>query len=77
MRMNISVPDDLAAEVRGLDLPISRICQGALQTAVEHAKTNTALEELFAALRCLGYTATCARDLVERAVTEYPNGGAS
>jgi hypothetical protein len=33
MRMNISVPDSLARAVRELDLPISRICQEALQDA--------------------------------------------
>lgn len=30
MRMNISVPDDLAEEVRKRDLPVSAICQRAL-----------------------------------------------
>ncbi len=35
MRMNISVPDDLAAQVRELKLPISTICQNALSEAVK------------------------------------------
>ena len=35
MRMNISVPDVLAEQVRTRDLPISAICQDALRTAVE------------------------------------------
>jgi hypothetical protein len=34
MRMNISVPDELAEEVRQRDLPISAICQRALREAV-------------------------------------------
>jgi hypothetical protein len=36
MRMNISVPDDLAAAVRELDLPISAICQAALRAEVDN-----------------------------------------
>ena len=35
MRMNISVPDDLAEAVRGLQLPVSAICQNALREEVE------------------------------------------
>jgi hypothetical protein len=35
MRMNISVPDQLAEQVRARDLPISAICQEALRKAVE------------------------------------------
>lgn len=38
MRMNISVPDDLAEQVRALDLPISGICQRALGEAVTAAE---------------------------------------
>jgi hypothetical protein len=38
MRMNISVPDDLAEQVRARDLPISSICQDALRKAVELAE---------------------------------------
>lgn len=34
MRMNISVPDELAEQVRARDLPISAICQRALSAAV-------------------------------------------
>jgi hypothetical protein len=34
MRMNISVPDELAEQVRERDLPISAICQRALREAV-------------------------------------------
>jgi ATP-dependent Clp protease ATP-binding subunit ClpC len=34
MRMNISVPDDLAKEVRERNLPISAICQRALAMEV-------------------------------------------
>lgn len=42
MRMNISVPDDLAEQVRALDLPISSICQKALNTAVQDAEKRAA-----------------------------------
>lgn len=38
MRMNISVPDELAEQVRARDLPISAICQDALRRAVEQAQ---------------------------------------
>jgi hypothetical protein len=38
MRMNISVPDTLAAEVRKRDLPISAICQRALSAELERLK---------------------------------------
>lgn len=38
MRLNISVPDDLAEQVRAHDLPISAICQTALRNEVELAK---------------------------------------
>lgn len=40
MRMNISVPDDLAYKTRELGLPISKICQAALATAVAEASRN-------------------------------------
>jgi hypothetical protein len=40
MRMNISVPDDLAEQVRARDLPISSICQDALRQALETAERN-------------------------------------
>jgi post-segregation antitoxin (ccd killing protein) len=42
MRMNISVPDDLAEAVRELHLPISAICQNALREAVEKFMADTA-----------------------------------
>jgi Post-segregation antitoxin CcdA len=38
MRMNISVPDALAEEVRRRDLPISAICQRALRDEVTRAR---------------------------------------
>lgn len=38
MRMNISVPDELADQVRARDLPISSICQDALRKAVDAAE---------------------------------------
>jgi hypothetical protein len=43
MRMNISVPDELAEQVRALDLSISGICQTALRAAVENASHDTEL----------------------------------
>ena len=48
MRMNISVPDSLAQMARDLDLPISRICQEALQDAAARSagKVRTDLAEL-------------------------------
>jgi Post-segregation antitoxin CcdA len=42
MRMNISVPDGLAEQVRKLDLPISAVCQKALGAAVEKAERRAA-----------------------------------
>lgn len=45
MRMNISVPDKLAEQVRGLDLPISGICQKALGAAVEDAQRRAAFTD--------------------------------
>jgi hypothetical protein len=40
MRMNISVPDDLAQEVRERDLPISAICQQALREEANRARAR-------------------------------------
>ncbi|HEY9370056.1 type II toxin-antitoxin system CcdA family antitoxin [Streptomyces sp.] len=37
MRMNISVPDDLAHKSRELALPVSKICQAALAAAAAEA----------------------------------------
>lgn len=51
MRMNISVPDDLAEQVRALDLPISAVCQQALSTAVREAKFTGALDKVADRLR--------------------------
>jgi hypothetical protein len=39
-RMNISVPDEIAGQVRAYDLPISSICQEALRKAVERAQAK-------------------------------------
>jgi hypothetical protein len=41
MRMNISVPDELADQVRALELPISAICQTALRNAVIDTRQDT------------------------------------
>jgi post-segregation antitoxin (ccd killing protein) len=41
--MNISVPDELAEQVRTLKIPISETCQRALRKAVEDAQTADAL----------------------------------
>jgi len=38
MRMNISVPDELAEQVRERNLPISAICQRALREELDHLK---------------------------------------
>ncbi|PJE96915.1 hypothetical protein CUT44_15275 [Streptomyces carminius] len=40
MRMNISVPDALAEQVRARELPISAICQEALRNAVERDRAR-------------------------------------
>jgi hypothetical protein len=39
MRMNISVPDDLAADVRALGLPVSALCQRALREEVNRLRS--------------------------------------
>ena len=41
-RINISLPDDLAHQVREANLPVSRICQDALRTALEKWNGTTA-----------------------------------
>jgi hypothetical protein len=46
MRMNISVPDALAEEVRRRDLPISAICQRALRDEVARAQTIEATADI-------------------------------
>lgn len=55
MRLNISVPDELAEQVRARDLPISAICQEALRTAVDQAQKKeqimTDLDTVVARLR--------------------------
>ena len=56
MRMNISVPDTLAGDVRRLGLPVSAICQRALHDEVcRRLRTeDSALEQVIADLRaCL------------------------
>ena len=45
MRMNISVPDELAAEVRAHSLPVSAICQRALRDALRPVSELTATQE--------------------------------
>ena|SRR5215831_7906021 len=47
MRMNISVPDTLAQEVRERNLPISAVCQRALSAEVDRLRSlETAREEM-------------------------------
>lgn len=43
--MNISVPDDLAEQVRALKIPISETCQYALKRAVDHAVADQKVME--------------------------------
>ncbi|MEW1642538.1 type II toxin-antitoxin system CcdA family antitoxin [Streptomyces sp. NPDC091219] len=50
MRMNISVPDSLAEQVRARDLPISAICQKALLDAVERERAKEGLMSDIAAV---------------------------
>jgi hypothetical protein len=42
MRMNISVPDELAEQVRTLNIPISHVCQKALSAEVQVAQRQAA-----------------------------------
>ena len=54
MRMNISVPDDLAEQVRARDLPISSICQDALREAVGlHDKKERTMTDIQAVVERL------------------------
>ncbi|MFD9651761.1 type II toxin-antitoxin system CcdA family antitoxin [Streptomyces mirabilis] len=54
MRMNISVPDELAEQVRARDLPISSICQDALREAVEsHDKKERTMTDIQAVVERL------------------------
>lgn len=46
-KINVYLPDDLAAEVRKHDIPISAICQAALRRATERLRTNdTGFEQI-------------------------------
>lgn len=46
MRMNISVPDDLAEEVRRRDIAISAVCQHALREEVARLRTLEAVDDI-------------------------------
>src|SRR2546421_7459354 len=46
MRMNISVPDTLAAQVRARNLPISAICQRALSKEVDRLRAIEAVRDI-------------------------------
>ena len=46
MRMNISVPDDLAEEVRRRDIAISAVCQRALRDEVARLRTLEAVDDI-------------------------------
>lgn len=46
MRMNISVPDQLAEQVRELELPISSICQNALRDEVNRIRTIETADDI-------------------------------
>jgi post-segregation antitoxin (ccd killing protein) len=50
VRMNISVPDSLAEQVRARDLPISAICQEALRDAVERERAKEGVRSNIAAV---------------------------
>ncbi|MFG2967000.1 type II toxin-antitoxin system CcdA family antitoxin [Streptomyces sp. NPDC048288] len=50
MRMNISVPDGLAEQVRARGLPISAICQSALLEAVEQERAKESVMSNIAAV---------------------------
>lgn len=54
MRMNISVPDELADQVRTRSLPTSSICQDALREAVEmHDKKERTMTDIQAVVERL------------------------
>lgn len=54
MRMNISVPDELADQVRTRNLPTSSICQDALREAVEmHDKKERTMTDIQAVVERL------------------------
>jgi len=81
MRMNISVPDELAAEVRERSLPISAVCQRALSAEVHRLRSlETARKEMEPIVidvglpaRSVGFTG---RWLVEADIPEsYTSGG--
>lgn len=64
VRLNISVPDELAAEVRERGLPVSRICQAALRRAVaedEDPDPVALLLDLSERARTLAETLTAAK----------------
>lgn len=42
-RVNVSVPEELIAEARKLDLSVSAICRAALAAAVEKARSTVTL----------------------------------
>lgn len=50
MRMNISVPDILAEQVRERDLPISAICQRALREELERLRSDAGFGRFVQAL---------------------------
>ena len=41
-RINISMPDELARQIREANLPVSRICQDALRSALDKWNGKTA-----------------------------------
>lgn len=74
MRMNISVPDDLAERVRAHELPISSICQSALKTAADAADKRAALAgDLTSVAARLRNTVTDAT--AEQRLEGYGDGG--
>ena len=54
MRMNISVPNALAAEVREYSLPISEICQRALRAEVAQRRPCDGDYDLVVTVRVYG-----------------------
>ena len=42
-KINVYLPDDLAAEVKASGIPVSAVCQQALADAVAHAETGRGL----------------------------------
>lgn len=69
-RVNVYLPDDLAAAVREANLNVSRITQDALAEALDERQTNRWLDDV-ARLRPTSVTSEQVRDAVDAARDEW------